>query len=83
MNHSYKEEKIDHLSIELLWDSLLSREPEKIKSTFHHLNKSECSAVIAHLNRMTTENGWHSEQKNSALFALQIISKLTKGIKQK
>jgi NADH:ubiquinone oxidoreductase subunit E len=75
--------KIDHLSIELLWDSLLSREPEKIKSTFHHLNQSERSAVIEHLNRMTTEDGWHPEQKNSALIVLQIIEKLTKGNKQK
>ena len=73
--------KIDHLSIELLWDRLLSREPDKIKSTIQHLNVSERNAVIEHLNRMTTEDGWHPTQKNSALIALQIIEKLTKGYK--
>ena len=71
--------KIDHLSIGLLWDRLLSREPEKIKSTFHHINQSERNVVIEHLNRMTTEDGWYPEQKKSALIALQIIEKLTKG----
>ena len=75
--------KFDHFSIERLWDNLLSREPDKIKSTFHHLNQSECSAVIEHLNRMTLEDGWHPEQKKSAIIALQIIEKLTKGNKQK
>ena len=75
--------KIDHLSIELLWDSLLSREPVKINSTFQHLNQSERNAVIEHLNRMTTEDSWHPEQKNSALIALQIIKKSTKGNNQK
>ena len=75
--------KLDHLSIEHLWDSLLSREPEKIKSTFHHLNQSERNTVIEHLNRMTTEDGWHPEQNISASIALQIIAKLTKGNKQK
>ena len=75
--------KIDHLSIELLWNSLLSREPEKIKSTFHHLNQPERNAVIEHLNRMTAEDDWHPEQKQSALIALQTIRKITKGKKQK
>ena len=75
--------KIDPLSFELLWDSLLSRKPEKIKSTFHHLNQSERSAVIEHLNCMTTEDGWHPEQKYSASIALQIIEKLSKGNMQK
>ena len=83
MNHANKDEKIDHLSIDLLWDRLLSREPDKIKSTIQHLNQSERNAVIEHLNRMTTEDGWHPEQINSALIALQIIEKLTKGYKQK
>lgn len=75
--------KEDHLSIDLLWDNLLSREPEKIRPAFIHLSQSECSAVIEHLNRMISEDGWHPEQKKSASIALQIIGKFTKGIKQK
>jgi hypothetical protein len=75
--------EINHLSIEQLWDNLLSREPEKIKTTFHHLNLSERSAVIEHLNQMTAEDGWHPEQKKSAQFSLQTIKIITQGNKQK
>jgi hypothetical protein len=78
-----KMKKKSHLSVELFWDSLLSREPEKIKSTIQHLNLPERSAVIDHLNRMTTEDGWHPEQKKSALVALQTIEILLKGNRQK
>jgi hypothetical protein len=72
-------EKMDPLSVEQLWDNLLSREIEKIKSSFHHLNQADRMAVIEHLNRMTTEDGWHPEQKKSAQIALQAIEKFTKG----
>ena len=78
-----KMKKIDHLSIELLWDGLLSREPQKIKSIFRDLNQSERSIVIEHLNRMTTEDGWHPEQKSSAQISLQTIKIFLKGNKQK
>jgi hypothetical protein len=74
--------KNDHLSVEQLWDNLLSREIEKIKSSFQHLNQSDRIAVIEHLNRMTTEDGWHPEQKNSAQIALQAIEEITKGNKK-
>jgi hypothetical protein len=54
---------IDHLSIEQLWD----------------LNQSDRNAVLEHLNRMTTENGWHPEQKKSAQIASQAIEEFAKG----
>ena len=72
--------KEDHLSFDLLWDNLLSREAMKIESTFNDLSRSERRAVIEHLNRMITEDGWHPEQKKSASIALQTIGKLKKGI---
>jgi hypothetical protein len=74
--------KLDHLSVEQLWNNLLSREIEKIKSSFQHLNQSDRIAVTEHLNRMTTEDGWHSEQKKSAQIALQAIGEFTKGNKK-
>ena len=74
--------KNNHLSVEQLWDNLLSREIEKIKSSFQHLNQSVRIAVIEHLNRMTIEDGWHLEQKKSAQIALQAIKEFTKGNKK-
>ena len=74
--------KNNHLSVEQLWDNLLSREIEKIKSSFQHLNQSDRIAVIEHLNRMTIEDGWHLEQKKSAQIALQAIKEFTKGNKK-
>jgi hypothetical protein len=74
--------KNDHLSVEQLWDNLLSREIETIKSSFQHLNQSNRIAVIEHLNRMTTEDSWHPEQKKSAQITLQAIEELTKGNKK-
>jgi hypothetical protein len=77
-----KMKKNNHLSVEQLWDNLLSREIEKIKSSFQHLNQSDRIAVIEHLNRMTTEDGWHPEQNKSAQIALQAIEEFTKGNKK-
>jgi hypothetical protein len=73
---------INRLPVEQLWDNLLSRELEKIKSSFQHLDQTDRIAVIEHLNRMTTEDGWHPEQKKSAQIALQEIEEFTKGNKK-
>ncbi len=77
-----KNEKNDPLSVEQLWDNLLSREIEQIKTSFQHLNQSDRISVIEHLNRMTSEDGWHPEQKKSAQIALQAIEEITKGNKK-
>jgi hypothetical protein len=61
--------------LEKLWDTLLSREPQKIKHTFDALDNASQMAVIDHLNRMATEEGWLDEQRSSALIALEAIGK--------
>jgi hypothetical protein len=66
------EEDIDPL--ELLWDYLLSREPEKIRPAFASLSGAEKMAVLAHLRRMAEEAGWHREQRLSALAALDALN---------
>lgn len=61
---------------EVLWDHLLSREPEHIRDIYQDLSKTEQSAICKHLKRMTHEEGWHDEQRISARIALNTISKL-------
>jgi hypothetical protein len=55
------------------WDDLLSRQSEKIRLAFSQLNQAEQAAVLAHLKRMTTEEGWHPEQRLSAAAAIQAV----------
>ncbi len=59
--------------LEILWDSLLSRQPEAIREAFESLGESDQQAVIAHLQRMIAEDGWHPEQRLSAQAALQAL----------
>ena len=56
-----------------VWDNLLSRDANRIQLVFSKLSSNEQAAVISHLQRMATETEWHSEQKLSALFALQAL----------
>jgi hypothetical protein len=60
--------------LETLWDRLLSREPEQIRSAFAALALDEQRAVAAHLQRMAAEPGWHPEQRLSAQAALDAIA---------
>lgn len=62
------DDKIDPL--ELLWDRLLSREPELIQQAFASLEPVERQAISAHLERMAGEPGWQPEQRASAQAAL-------------
>jgi PleD family two-component response regulator len=59
--------------VEIFWDSILSREPQKILAAYRILEKSEQARVLAHLQRMVSEEGWHTEQRISAQTALQIL----------
>ncbi len=52
----------DPLSLELLWDMILSRDPDKIMDAYEKLKPEEKDGVLEHLKRMTTEEGWHDEQ---------------------
>lgn len=65
--------------IEILWDNLLSRQPKRIRASFRALNPEEKRAVLLHLERMTNEPGWHSEQRASAMAALQAIRERPDG----
>lgn len=59
--------------LETLWEHLLSREPELIKSAYLLLTPEEQQAVIAHLTRMASEPDWHPEQQRSAQVALWVL----------
>jgi len=59
--------------LENLWDALLSRQAEQVRAAFADLGPGEQQAVIQHLKRMTDEPGWHSEQRLSALAALEAL----------
>jgi hypothetical protein len=65
------------LSPEELWDAILSRDIPRILETWRHLNEAEQSSLLAHLERMVGEAGWHPEQVTSARCALDTIRALT------
>lgn len=60
-------------SLEYIWDGLLSRHPAEIRLVFSALAAEERLVVIAHLQRMVSEAGWHPEQRLSAQAALQAL----------
>ncbi|GIV66880.1 MAG: hypothetical protein AB1457_04495 [Chloroflexota bacterium] len=64
--------------IQVFWENLLSRNPAQIEKAFLELDQNSKQAVIAHLQKMANEPGWHPEQVKSALAALKIISSLPK-----
>jgi len=61
------------LEPETLWENLLSRQPERVRAAFAVLNAAEGAAVLAHLQRMAEEPGWHPEQRISAAAALEAL----------
>jgi len=60
--------------LELLWDQLLSRQPELVRKAYSELALPEQQAVRQHLERMLNEPGWHPEQRLSARVAIQALS---------
>jgi hypothetical protein len=59
--------------LEILWDNLLSREAPRIRMAFNSLSRSDQSAILSHLNRMSNEEAWHPEQRASARAALDAL----------
>jgi len=59
-----------------IWTEILSRNPERIQRAFQTLNTQEKISVRAHLIRMTSEEGWHPGQVQSASTALEAIKDL-------
>jgi predicted ArsR family transcriptional regulator len=60
--------------LEIFWDAILSRQPDQIRSAYALLPAAERRKLIAHLQRMVSEEGWHPEQRKSARVALDILS---------
>lgn len=67
--------------LEGIWDSLLSRESERILKTFLSLDEKSQAEVKDHLEKMIKEPGWHPEQVLSAKAALMAL--LNAGSKEK
>jgi len=64
----------DSAGLEAIWDQLLSRDAALIRRAYAALSIDEQRAVLAHLQRMAAEPGWHDEQRISAQVALAAIS---------
>jgi hypothetical protein len=58
---------------ETFWSQILSRDPAVIQQAWQDLTPEEMSSVYAHLERMTTEEGWATPQRISAQAALDAI----------
>ncbi|HRE28560.1 MAG TPA: hypothetical protein PK954_18085 [Anaerolineales bacterium] len=61
---------------ELFWSAILSEEPPRIRKAWLSLTDDEAAAVLAHLNKMATEEGWADVQRVSAGAALRAIRAL-------
>ena len=65
--------------LEILWDALLSRDPNQVRAAFSVLDPDSQKTVLAHLRRMAEEDGWHPEQVKSARTALAALEQRTQG----
>ena len=59
--------------MEQLWDDLLSRQPQNIRAAYASLDAAGKAAVLAHLKKMTEEEGWLDVQRVSAQAALEAL----------
>jgi hypothetical protein len=59
--------------LQAFWDALLSRQDERVREVFANLDKPGQIAVLDHLRRMCSEEGWHPEQIRSAQEALRVL----------
>ncbi len=66
--------------LEQLWDAILSRNEEKIKTAYCDLEQAEKASLLAHLRIMAHEEGWHPEQKKSAQIALKHLETPTNDL---
>jgi hypothetical protein len=58
---------------DILWRSLLSRDPDRIRETWDLLDTDERAAIHEHLTKMATESGWTEPQRISAQAALDTL----------
>ena len=57
----------------IFWSNILSRDAEKIRTTWESLADDEKSAVYHHLMDMVTEDDWTEPQRISAQAALDAL----------
>ena len=62
--------------LEILWDALLSREPEEIRAAYIALDEPSRLEVVTHLREMIGGEGWQPEQVTSARAALEALQDL-------
>lgn len=65
------------VTLDDLWEALLSEEPPRIRKAWLALTDEEASAVLAHLRTMAAEAGWADVQRQAAAEALRVIAGLS------
>lgn len=60
--------------LEIFWDAILSRQPDRIRAAYALLAADDRRKLIAHLRRMATEEGWQPQQRKSAQVALDTLA---------
>jgi hypothetical protein len=61
------------MDIDELWEELLSGDAARVRRAWHDLTDDEAEAVLAHLRRMSSEDGWQPGQRQAAAAALRAI----------
>ena len=59
--------------LEIFWNAVLSRQPQRIRRAVKPLDKPARAALVAHLESMVSEEGWLPQQRESAQTALDVI----------
>jgi hypothetical protein len=59
---------------EVLWESILSENPLRIRSAWDSLEDVERQAVLRHLREMADGEGWQPLQRRSAEKALAVLA---------
>jgi hypothetical protein len=70
----------DFNDLEGLWDALLSRDVQRIRSVYNSLDVEDRQSILAHINRMVNEPGWQKEQRISARAALEALTSDSKQV---
>ena len=66
--------------LEEIWDALLSRDVQRIRSVYNSLEMEDQKAVLSHLKSMANDPGWHAEQRISAQAALEALTPESKQV---
>jgi hypothetical protein len=59
--------------LQSVWDGILSEDEEIIQETYIALSAEDQQVVLAHLQKMVSESGWHPVQVQSASKALVVL----------